>query len=64
MVRLVIVRRLQQNWSRRDHRKSRKYTIVTITTTKIVENIINQVSITRSINQWLILTDEIFVRIQ
>ena len=32
--------------------------------TKNVENIIDQVSITRSINQWLKLTDEIFVRIQ
>ena len=57
-------RRLLQNWLRREYRNSRNFTIVTITATKIVENIIDQVSITRSINQWLRLSDEIFVRIQ
>ena len=64
MARLVFVRRLLKNWLRRDHRNSRKYTIVTITAAKIVENIIDQVSIRCSINQWLKLADEIFAKIQ
>ena len=64
MTHLGFVGRLLQNWLRRDYRNSRKFTIVTITAIKIVENIIDQVSITRSINHWLKLTDEIFVRIQ
>ena len=57
-------RAVAKNWLRRDHRNSRKYTIVTITAAKIVENIIDQVSIRCSINQWLKLADEIFAKIQ
>ena len=64
MARLVFVGRLLKNWLRRDHRNSRKYTIATITAAKIVENIIDQVSIRCSINQWLKLADEIFAKIQ
>ena len=64
MMRLVFVGRLLKTGCGAIIEKSRKYTIVTIIATKSVENIIDQVSITRSINQWLKLTDEISVRIQ
>ena len=64
MMRLVFVGRLLRTGYGAIIEKSRKYTIVTIIATKSIEDIIDQVPITPSINQWLKLTDEIFVKIQ